>query len=404
MAGSGAAADVLRGEGVGGILERVNERLRNLPTYPMVRLDELKAEVLEQGRSVHDFGTGDPREPTPGFIRDAMATGVPEVSQYPPVAGRVATRRAFAGYFRQRFGVELDPDREILPTQGSKEAVFHMPMVFVEPSSERTTVVYGVPAYPVFEIGSLFAEAEVHEVVLNRDNGYLVDPDALPDGVLKRAAMVFLNYPHNPTGQLLPPALFERWVEARERHGFLLVSDECYVDLYYDEPPRSVLEFGREGCLAVHSLSKRSGMTGYRSGIVAGDAEAVAVYRRFRAGMGVAPTEPVQIAAEAAWRDRNHVEERRVLFQAKRQILLDMFERVGLDVYPGTAGLFLWVSVPAGQTDTGYAEHLLRRGILVSPGSFFGPGQADFIRLALVPSVEECRRTAELWPMSEDLQ
>lgn len=368
----------------------------------MVRLDELKAEVLAQGRPVYDFGTGDPREPTPAFIREAMIAAVPEISQYPKVAGVPATQRAAADYLHRRFGVDLDPDREILPTQGSKEAVFHLPMVFVDPSATRSTVVYGVPAYPVFEIGSLFAELPVHEEPLGRHNDYLLDPDALPAGVLDRAALVFLNYPHNPTGQVMPAALFERWVEVRDRHGFLLVSDECYVDLYFEEAPRSVLEFGRVGCLAVHSLSKRSGMTGYRSGFVAGDAGAVAHYRRFRATMGVAPTEPVQAAAEAAWRDQDHVVERRDLFRAKRQILLDMFERVGLDVYPGTAGLFLWVNVPAGQTDTGYAEQLLRRGILVSPGSFFGPGQAEFVRLALVPSLDECRRTAELWPTIED--
>ena len=398
------SSDALRKRGVSGIVRAVNDRLRRLPTYPMVRLDELKAEVLAKGLPVYDFGTGDPREPTPAFIRETMAASIPEVSQYPKVTGVPAMRQAAADYMARRFGVDLDPDREILPTQGSKEAIFHLPMVFCDPSEARSTVVYGVPAYPVFEIGSMFADLPVHEVHLGLDNDYLLAPDALPAGLLEMAALVFLNYPHNPTGQLMPPELFESWVEARERHGFLLVSDECYVDLYYDEAPRSVLEFGREGCLAVHSLSKRSGMTGYRSGFVAGDAEAIATYRRFRATMGVAPTEPVQAAAEVAWRDGEHVEERRQLFREKRRILLDMFERVGLAVYPGTAGLFLWVGVPDGQTDTGYAEQLLSRGILVSPGSFFGPGQERFIRLALVPGVDECRRTAELWPSLEEVE
>lgn len=380
----------------------MNERLRNLPTYPMVRLDRLKAEIQAQGMAVHDFGTGDPREPTPAFIRDAFSRGMPEVSQYPKVDGLPGMRRAAAGYMERRFGVRLDPDREILPTQGSKEAVFHLPMVLVEPTTARRTVVYGVPAYPVFEIGSLFAEAEVHEMPLHPDNRYLMDPDELTAEQLNSTAVVFLNYPHNPTGQLMSAELFEKWVEARSRHGFVLVSDECYVDLYYGEPPHSLLEFGREGCLAVHSLSKRSGMTGYRSGFVAGDAEIVAEYRRFRAGMGVAPTDPVQVAAEAAWTDRDHVEQRRDLFARKRRILCDLFEQLGLAVYPGDAGLFLWVGVPETTTDTEYAEILLRRGILVSPGSFFGVGQDRFIRLALVPSLEECERTAEAWPRPEE--
>ena len=367
----------------------------------MVRLDQLKAEIVAGGGEVCDFGTGDPREPTPEFIREAFCGAVPEISQYPAVVGTPGMRRAAAGYLRRRFGVQVDPDTELLPTQGSKEAVFHLPMVFVDPSSARRTVVYGVPAYPVFAIGSLFAEAEVHEVGLDPGNRYLMDPRQLPAGVLERTAVVFLNYPHNPSGQLMPDELFERWVAARERHDFLLVSDECYADLYYEQPPRSLLEFGRQGCLAMHSLSKRSGMTGYRSGFVAGDPEVVAEYRRFRSGMGVAPTLPAQAAAEAAWADWDHVVERQQCFARKRDILLAMFERLGLAVYPGTAGLFLWVSVPERQTDVEYAENLLRRGIVVSPGSFFGSGQDRFVRLALVPSVDECRRAAEIWPRLE---
>lgn len=382
----------------------MNERLRRLPTYPMVHLDRLKADVLRRGLPVYDFGTGDPREPTPPAIREAMRRAIPEVSQYPKVDGLPGMRRAAAGYLARRFGVTVDPDRELLPTEGSKEAIFHLPMVLAEPASPRNVVVYGVPAYPVFEIGSLFAEAQVHEVLLHAGNRYLMDPRQIPASVLERAALVFLNYPHNPTGQLLPAELFAAWIEARDRFGFTLVSDECYVDLYYEEAPHTALEFGRTGVLAVHSLSKRSGMTGYRSGFVAGDAELVAHYRRFRAGMGVAPTEPVQAAAEVAWSDGQHVELRREVFRRKRQILLDLFAARGLTVYPGTATLFLWVEVPSGLSDTAYAEQLLQRGILVSPGSFFGPGQERFIRLALVPSAEECARTAELWPRTEELR
>ncbi len=376
----------------------MNDRLRALPTYPMVRLEQRKDELRARGVEIFDFGTGDPIEPTPPVIRAAMRDGVPEISQYPPVAGTAGMRRAAAEYLRQRFDVTLDPDRELLPTQGSKEAIFHLPMVVLDPSTPVDTVVYGVPAYPVFEIGALFAQARTHEVVLHRGNDYLLTPDEVGGDVLDRTALVFLNYPHNPTGQLMPPSLFAEWVDARARHDFLLVSDECYVDLYYGEAPRSVLEFGRAGCLAVHSLSKRSGMTGYRSGFVAGDHETIAHYRRFRAGMGEAPTLPVQAAAEAAWSDSAHVEERRACFAAKRAVLLALFTEIGLEVYPGTAGLFLWVEVPQGATDVDYADRLLERGIVVSPGSFFGPRQERYVRLALVPSVADCRAAAARWP------
>ena len=376
----------------------MNQQLRELKTYPMLRLDELKKTAIAAGLTIYDFGTGDPREPTPGFIREACQAGLAEVSQYPKIIGLPEMRRAAAGYVEQRFGQTLDPDTEILPTQGSKEAIFHLPMVVVDPASSRRRVVYGEPAYPVFEIGALFASAEAHPVVLNPGNSYLMDPATVGADVLRGTALVFLNYPHNPTGQLMPEESIRAWVSARDEYGFVLVSDECYADLYYDEPPRSLLEFGREGCLAVHSLSKRSGMTGYRSGFVAGDAELIQWYARFRAGMGLAPTDMVQEAAIAAWSDADHVVERRDLFRAKRQVFLDLFTELGLSVYPGSSTLFLWVEVASGMTDYAYVEHLLKKGILCSPGSFFGEGQEAFFRLALVPNLEQCKKAAALWP------
>ncbi|MCB9888853.1 MAG: succinyldiaminopimelate transaminase [Planctomycetes bacterium] len=376
----------------------MNEALRRLATYPMVRLDQLKDEAVAAGRTVYDFGTGDPREPTPAPIREACRAGLAEISQYPKVTGLPAMRAAAADYLAHCHGVVVDPDTELLPTQGSKEAIFHLPMVLVDHPSSRQLVVYGEPAYPVFEIGALFAQATPHPVRLDPTNHYLLDPDVLGAAVLDRTAVVFLNYPHNPTGQLMPVELMQRWVAAQRRHGFVLVSDECYVDLYFDEKPHSMLEFGKEGVLAVHSLSKRSGMTGYRSGFVAGDAKWIAHYRRFRAGMGVAPTDMVQAAATVAWSDTAHVAERRALFGAKRAVFLELFAQRGMRAYPGSATLFLWVEVPEGFTDQGYCELLLRHGILCSPGSFFGPGQEGFFRLALVPSLDHCRAAAALWP------
>ena len=377
----------------------MNERLRSLPTYPMVRLEQWKQDLAARGRTVFDFGTGDPREPTPAILRDALRNGVPEVSQYPPTQGTPALRRAAAAYLQRRFEVQVDPETEVLATLGSKECLFHLPMTFVEVPSDKDLVLYGEPAYPVYEIGALFAEAWTYAVPLRVDNGYAMDPDALPVGVLKRASVVFLNYPHNPTGFCLPDALFRRWVEVREEYGFVLVSDECYVDLHYDGPrPRSLLEFGRTGCLAVHSLSKRSGMTGYRSGFVAGDPDLVATYRRFRASMGTAPQEFVQTAAALAWTDEAHVHERVRCFADKRKVMLELCKARGLTVHGSAAGLYLWVEVPAGTTDVAYAERCREAGILVAPGSFFGGGQERFVRLALVPSVDECRAAAAAWP------
>jgi len=375
----------------------MNEHLRRLQSYPKSRLDQRKAEVVARGVRVFDFGTGDPAEPTPEFVRRAVVDAIPDVSEYPAAHGSDDLRGAAAHWLEKRFGVVVDPATEVLATAGSMEAIFHFPMLLVETGSRRDHVVYGEPAYRVFEIGTHFAEATRHAVTLTADDRYLLTPEAIGDEVLARTAVVFLNYPHNPSGQEMPAELFERWVAARDEHGFVIVSDECYCDIYFEDPPRSLLEFGRRGCVAVHTLSKRSGMTGYQTGFLAGDPEVVAALRRFRSAMGVATPVWTQAAAAAAWRDVAHVEERRAVFAQKRSILLEMLEERGHAVYPGTAAMFLWVEVPEGQTDQEYAERLLELGIIVSPGSFFGAEQAGFIsRIGSWVLAEACAQ-ARAW-------
>jgi len=376
----------------------MNSRLDRLPIHPTLQLEERKAALCARGLRVFDFGTGDPPELIPDFVRRAMVAAMPAISGYPPVAGTDELRAAVAHYLYQRFGVEADPQREILATSGSKEAIFHLPMVLLDPASERDVVVYGEPGYVAFPIGTCFADGRAHVVPLCAEKRYLLGPDDIAPHVLARTSIVFLNYPHNPTGQDLPPELFRRWVQARDEFGFVIVSDECYCDLYHAEPPHSLLEFGRKGCIAVHSLSKRSGMTGFLTGFMAGDPDLLALLRRFRAGMGVASPLWTQAAAAVAWRETSHVEERRELFAERRRILVDVLGSRGLAIYPGNALLFLWVEVPQGESDQSYTHRLFEAGILVAPGSFFGPGQERFVRLALVPTAQDCRDVGAVWP------
>jgi succinyldiaminopimelate transaminase len=376
----------------------MNSRLQRLPIHPTLQLEERKAELRARGVRVFDFGTGDPPDAAPPFVREAMVAAIPELAGYPPVGGNAALREAAAAYLQQRFGAELDPQTEIISTNGSKEAIFHLALVLIDGGGRRDTVVYGVPGYAAFEIGTCFAGGRDHRVELSAEKNYLFGPDDVGGEVLSRTAVVFLNYPHNPTGQDMPPALLRRWVEARAEYGFVIVADECYCDLYVDQPPHSLIEFGREGCIAVHSLSKRSGMTGYLTGFLAGDAGLIALQRRFRAGMGVATPVWTQAAAAAAWREPTHVAERRATFAEKRRIMAELLRSRGLRVYGGNAALFHWVEVPAGETDRSYAERLARAGILVAPGAYFGPGQERFVRLAMVPSAAECRDVAAVWP------
>jgi succinyldiaminopimelate transaminase len=378
----------------------MNKRILALKPYPMVELARRKKALQEQGVEVFDFGTGDPKEPTAPLIREALQKAIPSVSQYPSVQGEAGLREAFCNWFQRRFDVALDPVRQALPSRGSKEAIFHLPLVLVDPNQDKNTVVYPQPGYPVMEIGSLYAGARTHPVSLNASNDYIMRPEMVPEKVLADAAIVWLNYPHNPSGRDLPEEIFRSWVQAREHHGFVLCSDECYTEIYFGEKPRSLLEFGLEGCLAFHSLSKRSGMTGYRSGMVCGDPDLLDLYRRCRAGMGQAMPVYGQAASQTAWEDEAHVKERREIFGKKRDVMLRGLTLRGFDVLETTSTFYLWVRCPKGVSDREMAEGFLDKGIIVSPGSFFGPGNEEWFRFALVPNVKDCRRALERIPLA----
>ena len=376
----------------------LNPALERGGAYPLLRLDERRREVKERGIELFDFGTGDPREPTDPKIRHALKEGVPEISQYPTTPGKRTLREAFCGWMERRHGVALDPETEVLPATGSKEAIFHAPLAFLHPSHERRSVAYGTPGYPVYERGTMFAGGDPAPIRLRAEDDFLlrveeIDPEAV------RA--VWINYPHNPTGATAPVEYLERVAAFCREHDVLLFSDECYNDLYSASgpPPPSILEITRERTLAFCSLSKRSGMTGYRTAMMAGDPELIAALAKLRPSMGVATPDFVQDAAIAAWNDDEHVEERRRIFAEKRDLFKDFFERTKLDYLPTDASFYLWVAVPeafAGD-DEAYALRLLEEGIVVAPGRSFGPGGQGYVRVALVPGLEECRRAIELW-------
>lgn len=375
----------------------LNPVLEKGGAYPLLRLDERRRELVGRGAEVFDFGTGDPREPTDPRIRQALIDGVPEVSQYPSTVGKGELREAFCGWMSRRHGVVLDPESDVLPATGSKEAIFHAPLAFVHPSHERRGVAYPTPGYPVYERGALFAGGEALPVRLTPENGFLLSPDAIDP---ERTRILWINYPHNPTGAAATYSHLEEVVAFCREHDILLFSDECYNDLYYGEaPPPSVLEVSRERTLAFCSLSKRSGMTGYRSAMMAGDPEIIAALKKLRPSVGVATQSFVQSAAIAAWSDDEHVEERRRVFGEKRALFVEFFERAGLEYLPTDASLYLWVAVPGafGGDDEAYALALMERGIIVAPGRSFGEGGEGYVRVALVPGLDECRRAIELW-------
>jgi acetylornithine aminotransferase len=367
---------------------RLSPVLESLATYPFLALDEAKAAATARGITLIDFGVGEPREETPAFIRAALAAALEPVSTYPRAAGLPELRAAIAAWAERRFGAALDPATEVVPTFGSKEAVFHLAQVVAGDVVAVTT-----PGYPVAARGARFAGRAVVELPLRAEDDFLPDLDALAtDGL----AILWLNYPNNPTGATVPLPWLERAAALARRHDFVLACDEAYSELWFDgPPPASALQLAdRTNVAVLNTLSKRSSMPGYRSGFVAGDARLVAALKRYRPNVGVAPQDFVQRASVAAWGDEEHVAAVRARYRAKRDVLLPALEAAGFTNAGGPASFFLWLRTPAGEDDAAAALRLLERGIVCMPGSFFGPTGAGYLRFALVPTPEACAEAA----------
>jgi acetylornithine aminotransferase len=373
---------------------RLNPVLAEMASYPFVRLTEAKRAAAARGIDVIDFGIGEPRERTPDFISRALARALEDepISTYPVAEGLPELREAAAGWVQRRFGAALDPDTDVIPTLGSKEAIFHLAQV-VAGRGRRVAVT--TPGYPVPARGALFAGAEVVDVALDPARGWQPDLDAVDwDGV----ALLWLNFPNNPTAATATAELYERAAALARRHDFILASDEAYSELWFDgDPPVSALGLAdRTNVLVFNTLSKRSSMPGYRSGFAAGDPAIVAALKRYRPNVGVAPQTFVQRAAAAAWADEEHVLAVRERYREKRDALLPALLGAGLEPSGGDASFFLWLRVTSGEDAEAFALRLLdERGIVVAPGPYFGPGGEGHVRIALVPTPEDCRRAAE---------
>jgi succinyldiaminopimelate transaminase len=372
---------------------RPSPLLERIGTYPFVRLDRAIAEAEARGVRVIDFGMGDPSEPPEPRIAQALADALPLTNGYPRAQGLPELRQAIAGWATRRFDVALDPEHEIVPTLGSKEAIFGLAPLLIDREAGRTVVAYTEPGYPVYERGALAAGAEPLALPLREEQGFLPDLGALDE----RVAVLWVNYPNNPTGAVAGMEFYEHAAEVARRHDFVLASDEAYSELWFDEPPVSALQLGdRRNVLAFNTLSKRSSMTGYRSGFAAGDPELIAALRAFRPNVGTAPQEFVQRASVVAWGDEEHVERTRERYAAKRRPFVELFARKGVALAGSAATMYLWARVPGGEPSEDFAARLLEHGVLVSPGSFFGPSGEGYFRLSLVPSVEDCVRACEI--------
>ena len=365
--------------------------------YPFVKLERRRRELAPAGVPSINFGMGDPREETPQFIRDALKAALPAVSSYPATNGKPELRTACAAWLARRYGVAVDPERHVLPANGTKEAVFTLAFAILSAGAARDTVVIPTPAYPVYESGARYAGATPYFTPLRSADGWRFEPERVPEEIWRRTALLWINSPHNPTGAVLDPATAARIVALARRHGFWVASDEAYGDLWFEgSAPGTLLSHGLENVIGLYTLSKRSAMTGFRSGFMAGDPRLIDALKRFRPSVGVATPDFIQDAAIAAWNDDAHTPATREVYTAKRRLVLAEFARRGWQVEASQGTFYLWMRVPAGThpedggDDVGFVESLLKLGIVTTPGSFLGPGGEGYVRWALVPTLAQC--------------
>jgi LL-diaminopimelate aminotransferase len=381
---------------------RGSQKLSSLGGYAFAEVDKLVEELKGKGVSVLDFGVGDPRAPTPTLVRERGKTAIDEhaTSGYPSYVGALSFRKAAADWIGRRFGVTLDPAKHVTATIGSKEAVFHLPLAFVDPGD---VVVSPNPGYPPYTRGTLFAGGVNHTYPLRAERGYLPDLASVPDAVWAKTKMLWVCYPNSPTGAVASLAHFREWADFCRKRGILLVSDEAYSEMYFTpEAPHSALEAGLENVLSVFSMSKRSAMTGWRVGFVAGDEQAVSLFKKIKTNIDSGTPSFIQDASVAALSDETHVKQMRDEYKRKRDIVCGAFKKLGLPDCSPASTMYVWQAGPKGMSSVEFAKRLLDPSIAIvaTPGTWLSspqdgvdPGEGR-VRLALVPTIEECDEAA----------
>ena len=381
-----------------------SNRLKAIGAYAFAEVDRRVERLRAQGIEPIDFGVGDPTLATPEVVREATKHGVEthRCAGYPSYIGMSAYRGAVAAWMARRFGVNLDPETQIASTLGSKEAVFNFAEAFVNPAD---VVLVPTPGYPPYTRGTLFAEGQAYYLPLLAEKDFLIDLETIPESVAEHAKIMWINYPNSPTGAVAPKTFLEDVVAFGREHGIIIASDEAYSEIYFtEEPPVSMLEVASEGVVVFQSLSKRSAMTGYRVGWVAGDERIIAAFKKVKTNIDSGTPNFIQDGAIAALADESHVIEARELYAQKRTLLAEALAASGLRDCRPAATIYLWQAVPEGYSSVGFATRLLEPDIAVvtTPGAWLSqetedglnPGEA-FVRFALVPGIEETRAAAE---------
>jgi len=369
---------------------RMAKRIENLPPYFYVEINKKIAEKKAKGEDVITFAIGDPDMPTPPHIikRLCQAAQDPANHRYPETEGLPELRQAIAGWYNQRFGVSLDASKEVLPLIGAKEGIAHIALCFIDPGD---IALVPDPAYPVYSISTILAGGEPYYMPLLDDNGFLPALDAIPDDVLKRARLLWLNYPNNPTGAVAEVDFFNKVVEFARQHDLAICHDCPYSEVAFDGyQPISFMQAdgAREVGVEFHSLSKSYNMTGWRIGMVVGNAGMIDALKRVKSNLDSGIPQAIQYAAiEALTGAQDCIQEHNAIYQRRRDLVIDMLNSIGLEAQSPKAGLYVWAKVPQGYTSAGLATDLLEKvGVVVTPGVTYGKSGEGYVRLSLTIS------------------
>jgi LL-diaminopimelate aminotransferase len=377
----------------------LSNRVKNLPPYLFATIDKIKQEALAKGVDLIDMSIGDPDIPTPKHIVDAMKKAVenPAHHRYPSYEGMLPFREAVSDWYKKRFNVSLNPGDEVLSLIGSKEGIGHIPLAFVNPGD---IVLVPTPGYPVYPVGTSFAGGESYFMPLKEENNFLPDLKAIPEAVLNKAKLMFINYPNNPTSVSASEDFYKEVVSLAEKYNIIVCHDAAYSEVYYDnQKPLSFLEIkgAKDVGIEFHSLSKTYNMTGWRIGFAVGNKDILAGLGKIKTNLDSGVFQAVQEASITALQtDDKILSKIREIYQERRDILYTGLKQLGMNLIKPKATFYLWAKTPSGFDSLGFVMHLLNKtGVLTTPGNGFGKYGEGYIRFALTVTAEKTKQAIE---------
>lgn len=373
-------------------------RLEHLPPYLFASIDRIKQKAVERGTDLIDLSIGDPDIPTPLHIVDAMKRAVekPENHRYPTYEGMLSFREAVARWYKKRFNATLDPQKEVLSLIGSKEGIGHIPLAFID---QGEMVLVPSPAYPVYSAGTLFAGGERSIVPLKEENNFLPDVDAIPKRILRKAKLIFLNYPNNPTSAIAPAKFYQQVVRIALQYNIIVCHDASYTEIYYERKPLSFMQIpgAKNVGIEFHSLSKTYNMAGWRIGFAVGNREVLAGLGKVKTNLDSGVFQAIQEAAIGALdTDDSVLSKIRKTYQERRDVLYHGLKTIGIRSAKPEATFYIWAKVPSHFDSLGFTSHLLNRaGVLATPGIGFGEAGEGYVRFALTASIDRIKEAVE---------